>query len=109
VERVRIADAEFLAIPVAQREVFVSAFRELAAADNPKISGPGWIVDELRQNQRIAPEGLYSLHVGKMFRGAFFRDGETLVFLGFGYRIPEFYDKLERLRQVLRDRVSEQE
>lgn len=104
IESVRIADTEFLAIPHAVREVFIAAFRELAATDDPLTSGPGWSVAELRQNQRVALEGLYSLHVGRLYRGIFFRDRGSLVFLGFGYRIPEFYDKLSRLRTAVGDR-----
>ena len=106
ITRVRIADVEFLAIPNEVREVFIAAFRELAVADDPHISGPGWSVDELRQNQKTAPGGVFSLHVADLYRGAFFRDGDTLVFLGFGYRIPEFYDKLERLRKALEARKA---
>jgi hypothetical protein len=101
IESIEDADAEFLGLPPPVREIFISAFRELAAAETPLQKGPGWYTEELRQNQRIAPEGLFSLHVGDLWRGAYFRDGDTLVFIGFGYRIPEFYDKLARLRRTV--------
>jgi hypothetical protein len=97
------ADDEFLGLPPTVREIFISAFRELAVAEGPILKGPGWFTEELRQNQRIAPGGLFSLHVGDLWRGAFYRDAETRVFLGFGYRIPEFYDKLARLRRAVED------
>ena len=97
------ADEEFLGLPPAVREVFIAAFRELAASESPISGGPGWHVEELRQNQRIASEGLFSLHVGDLWRGAFFRDRRDLVFIGFGYRIPEFYDKLARLGKTVRE------
>lgn len=93
------ADEEFLSLPPAVREVFIAAFRELAAAETPLLRGSGWYTEELRQNQRIAPGGLFSLHVGKLWRGAFYRERGALVFIGFGYRVPEFYDKLARLRK----------
>jgi hypothetical protein len=96
------ADGEFLGLPPPVREVFITAFRELAASETPIIRGPGWFVEELRQNQRIAPEGLFSLHVGELWRGAFYRDRGDLVFIGFGYRIPEFYDKLARLNKSVK-------
>ena len=95
------ADVEFLALPASVRETFIAAFRELAAVNDPVCSGPGWFVEELRQNQRVAPEGLFSLHVGQLWRGAFYRRRDTLVFVGFGFRVPEFYDKLGRLRRAL--------
>jgi hypothetical protein len=98
------ADLEFLTIPRQVREAFIVAFRELMAAESPVLSGPGWFTEELRQNQRIAPEGLYSLHVGELWRGAYFREGEHLVFIAFGYRVPEFYDKLARLRGAIENR-----
>ena len=101
IESVEEADAEFLALPPPIREVFITAFRELAAAEVPVLKGPGWYTEELRQNQRLAPEGLYSLHVGELWIGAFYREGNNLVFIGFGYRIPEFYDKLARLRKTV--------
>jgi hypothetical protein len=101
VRRRKVADAEFFSMPYNVRETFVSAFRELAAADSPQVSGPNWYVDELKQNQRIAPEGQYSLHVSDLYRGVFFRRRQDLVFVAFGYRFPDFYTKLERLRQEL--------
>jgi hypothetical protein len=103
IESIFEADEEFLGLPPAVREVFIAAFRELAAAEAPVIRGTGWYVEELRQNQRIAPGGLFSLHVGALWRGAFFREADNLVFIGFGYRIPEFYDKLARLSKAMRN------
>lgn len=94
-------DAEFLGLPPAVRELFISAFRELAASDQPVVKGSGWYVEALRQNQRVAREGLFSLHAGNLWRGVFFRSESTLVFIGFGYRLPEFYDKLVRLRRTV--------
>jgi hypothetical protein len=103
IESIDETDAEFLGLPPPVREVFISAFRELAASEKPTLKGPGWYTEELRQNQRIAPGGLFSLHVGDLWRGAFYRDGDALVFIGFGYRVPEFYDKLARLRKAVAD------
>lgn len=100
------ADPEFLALPFEVRETFIAAFRELEAADSPICSGLNWNVDELRQNQNVAPEGLYSVHVG-LWRGAFYRRGPDLIFIGFGYRIPEFYVKLKRLRASLDSEETE--
>ncbi len=54
------ADEELLGLPPAVREVFIAAFRELAGAQSPIVRGPGWYVEELWQNQRIAPEGPFS-------------------------------------------------
>ena len=93
------ADKEFLSLPSDVREVFINAFRELAAAETPIVRGSGWYTQELRQKLRIAPGGLFSLHVGKLWRGAFYRDRDAFVFMGFEYRAPEFYDKLARLRR----------
>jgi hypothetical protein len=95
------ADPEFLALPPDVQEIFIAAFRELAATDDPLCSGSGWYVEELRQKQRIAPEGVFSVHVHELWRGAFYRKGSTLIFIGFGFRIPEFYDKLSRLRNAI--------
>jgi hypothetical protein len=106
IESIEEADGEFLGLPPSVREVFIAAFRELAAADEPIMKGTGWYTEELRQNQRIAPGGLFSLHVGSLWRGAFYREGSNLVFIGFGYRIPEFYDKLARLRKTVGDSSS---
>jgi len=103
VQSIGEADEEFLGLPPAVREVFIAAFRELAAAETPITRGPGWYVEELRQNQRVAADGLYSLHVGTLWRGALFRDRGDLVFIGFGYRIPEFYDKLARLSKTVKE------
>lgn len=95
------AETEFLALPEEVREVFIAAFRELAAAAGPLCQGTGWYTEELRQRHRIAREGLYSLHVGSLWRGAYYRAGSNLIFIGFGYRLPEFYAKLHRLRGAI--------
>jgi hypothetical protein len=100
------ADTEFLALPAGVRETFIASFRELMASAYPICSGSDWYVEELRQNQRLAPEGLFSLHVGSLWRGAFYRRGTALIFIGFGYRLPEFYDKLTRLRNALSQKAS---
>jgi hypothetical protein len=101
IESIDEADGEFLGLPPPVREVFIAAFRELAAAESPTLKGQGWYTEELRQRQRTAPGGAFSLHVGDLWRGAFYRDGESLVFIGSGYRVPEFYDKLARLRKTV--------
>jgi hypothetical protein len=101
IESIGEADIEFLGLPPAVRETFIAAFRELAASDSPVIFASGWHTEELRQNQRIAPEGLYSLHVGELWRGMFFRRRRSLVFIAFGFRLPDFYTKLKRLRRVV--------
>lgn len=97
------ADIEFLALSPEVREVFVAAFREMAVSDSPVAHGLGWYSEELRQRQRIAPEGLFSLHVRSLWRGVYFRRSDSLVFIAFGLRLPEFYDKLKRLRKALSD------
>ena len=100
-ESVEEADTEFLALPPDVREVFIAAFRELAASDTPLVRGLEWYTEELRQRQRIAAEGLFSLHVRNLWRGVYFRRGESLVFIAFGFRLPEFYDRLKRLRKMV--------
>ncbi len=100
------SDVEFLALPFEVRETFIAAFRELASTDTVECAGIGWFVEELRQNQRIAKDGLFSLHVG-LWRGVFYRRATDLVFIGFGYRVPEFYVKLKRLRGAVSRTASE--
>jgi hypothetical protein len=100
-ESIDEADIEFLALPPEVRGVFIAAFRELAASESPLTSAPGWYTEGLRQRQRVAPDGLFSLHVGELWQGVFYRRGRTLVFIGFGFRLPEFYDKLKRLRAAV--------
>ena len=100
-ESIEEADTEFLALPPDVREVFIAAFRELAAGETPLVRGTEWYTEELRQRQRIAAEGLFSLHVQNLWRGVYYRRGESLVFIAFGFRLPEFYDKLKRLRKVV--------
>jgi hypothetical protein len=104
-ESIEEADIEFLGLPPRVRETFIAAFRELAVSETPVTSASGWYTEELRQNQRIAPEGLYSLHVGELWRGVFFRRKRSLVFIAFGFRLPDFYTKLERLRRVVASSV----
>ena len=105
-ESIEEADTEFLALPPDVREVFIAAFRELAVRDSPLARGPEWYVEELRQRHRIAAEGLFSLHVRDLWRGVYFRRGESLVFIAFGFRLPEFYDKLKRLRKSVSNPAS---
>lgn len=105
-ESIEEADTEFLALPPEVREVFIAAFREITVSDTPFARGLGWYSEELRQRQRIAVEGLFSLHVRELWRGVYFRRGESLVFIAFGFRLPEFYDKLRRLRKAVSDSSS---
>ena len=102
-ESIEEADIEFLALPPRVREEFIAAFREIAVSDSPIPHGPGWYSEELRQRQRIAPEGLFTLHDRDQWRGVHFRRGDSLVFIAFGFRLPEFYDKLKRLRKAVSD------
>jgi hypothetical protein len=104
VRRKLICDPEFLALPPEVRETFVVVFRELAVSESPVLRGNHYFVEELRQRQRIAPEGIYSVHVSEprhnrwLWRGVFFRRGEDLVFFAFGPRLPEFYERMARAR-----------
>jgi hypothetical protein len=98
-ESIEAADTEFLALPPEVREVSIAAFREIAAGATPLARGPEWYSEELRQRQRIAPRGLFSLHVRNLWRGVYFRRGDSLVSIAFGFRLPEFYGKLNRLRK----------
>src|SRR5580692_7944011 len=97
VRRKHISDPEFLALPPLVREVFIAIFRELAASDEPIINGTTYYVEELRQNRRIATQGIFSVHVADRprgewkWRGVFLRRGGDLVFFGFGPRDPDFY------------------
>ncbi len=107
VRRKLLCDPEFLALPVEARETFITVFRELAVADTPLLRGPRFFIDELRQRQRIAPEGMYSVHVLEhlrnrwLWRGVFFRRGEDLVFFAFGPRVPDFYTRMARARDAI--------
>jgi hypothetical protein len=101
IESIEEADIEFLGLPPPVREIFISAFRELAVSETPVVAASGWYTEELRQNQRVATEGVFSLHVGQLWRGVFFRRRKSLVFIAFGFRLPDFYTKLERLRRVV--------
>ena len=107
-ESIEEADTEFLALPPEVREEFIAAFRGIAVSESPIVHGPGWYSEELRQRQRIAAEGLFSLHVHDLWRGVYFRRGDSLVFVGFGFRLPEFYDKLSRLRKAVLDSTRSQ-
>ena len=100
------ADAEFLALPPEVREVFIAAFRELAASESPVTSSAGGYTEELRQRKRMAPEGVFSLHLRGLWRGAFHRSGNSLILIGVGFRLPEFYDKLQRVRTALADQET---
>jgi hypothetical protein len=105
--RKAVCDPEFLALPPRVREAIVAIFRELAASQTPVIRGTTYFVEELRQNRRIASEGIYSVHVADRlrgewkWRGAFLRRGTDLVFFGFGPRDPDFYVRLSRLREAV--------
>lgn len=107
VRRKLVCDPEFLGLPPRVREAFVTAFRELAVSNVPIVRGSDWYIEELRQRQKIAPDGMFSVHVsvdaGKSWpwRGVFFRRGTDLVFFGFGPRTPEFYVRMARARQAL--------
>lgn len=113
-KRKRVCDAEFLSLPPRVRESFIVAFRELALSRTPLIRGEGWFVEELRQRQRIAREGLFSLHVVDprdrrwRWRGLFFRRGDALVFFGFGPSDQEFYSRMGRVRVSLRRQTDEE-
>lgn len=107
VRRKLLCDPEFLGLPPPVREIFIAAFRELAVASGPMAESSAWYVAELRQRQRIAPQGIFSVHVsddgGKTWpwRGVFFRRDGDLVFFGFGPRVPEFYTRMARARTAL--------
>lgn len=107
VRRKLVCDSEFLALPPSVREAFVGIFRELAVSETPVIRGRRFFVDELRQRQRIFPEGMFSVHVedpsrgNPTWRGVFFRRGGDLVFFGFGPRVPDFYVRMDRAREAL--------
>ena len=61
VRRKLLSDSEFLALSVPVRETFISAFHSLAFAEDPMQRGRDWYVEETRQNQKVASEGLSSL------------------------------------------------
>ncbi len=102
-ERIPEADDEFLALPPAVRETMISAFRELERSTIPLLSGNDWHVEELEQRKRSIPGGLFSLHVGPIYRGIFGRRSSTLKFIAFGAHIPDddVYRKLDRVRTSL--------
>lgn len=107
IRRKLVCDPEFLALPPPVREAFIAIFRELAVSETPLIKGTRYFVEELRQNRRIAPEGIFSVHVADRprgewkWRGAFLRRGSDLVFFGFGPRDPDFYVRMSRLRETV--------
>lgn len=113
VRRKLVCDPEFLGHPPHVRETYISVFRELAVADSPTLKGSGWYIEELQQKQKLAPEGIFSVHVsddrGKTWpwRGAFFRRGGDIVFFGFGPRNPDFYVRMARVREAL-GRIDDQ-
>ena len=81
--------------------------RELGVSESPVVEGPAYYVEELRQRKRIAPDGIFSVHVADRargewkWRGVFFRRGLDLVFFGFGPREPDFYVRMARTRAAL--------
>jgi len=95
------ANGEFSGLPPPIREISTAASPELEAADTPILRGPGGFTEASHPNQRVAPGGLFCIHVGDRWRGAFYREGNHLNFIGFGDRIPAFYDKLARLHQTV--------
>lgn len=107
IRRKLIADPEFLALPPEAREAFVSVFRELAVSETALLRGPRFFIEELRQRQRIAREGIYSVHVLEpgsrrwLWRGVSFRRGTDLVFFAFGPRRPDFYKRMARAREAV--------
>ena len=107
IRRKLICDAEFLALPPHVRETFITVFRELAVSDTPIQKGPGYYIEELRQRQKIASEGIFSVHVSErtdkdwMWRGVFFRRSDDIVFFGFGPRVPDFYVRMSRARDAV--------
>lgn len=113
IRRKLVCDPEFLALPHHVRETFIVVFRELAVSDTTILNGPRYYIEELRQRQRIAPEGIYSVHASDhaskdwMWRGVFFRRGVDLVFFGFGPRVPDFYARMARAREAV-DRADDE-
>ena len=107
VRRKLLCDPEFLALPPEAREVFVAVFRELAVSDSPILRGHRYFIEELRQRQRMAPQGIYSVHVSEpmhhqwLWRGVFLRRGSDLVFFAFGPRRPDFYERMARARGAM--------
>lgn len=107
VRRKLVCDPEFLALPPEARETFVAVFRELAVSGTLELRGIRYFVEELRQKQRIAPEGIFSVHVAEsvhgrwLWRGVFFRRGTDLVFFAFGPRVPDFYERMSRARDAM--------
>ena len=78
-----------------------------------RFRSSAWYVEEVRQRQRVAPDGVFSVHVSDddgrtwRWRGVFFRRGQDLVFFGFGPRTPEFYRRLARTRRAW-DRINDE-
>ena len=109
IERSLVADSEFLSLPRAVRETFIEAFHKLEGATYPLISGRNWSIEELRQRRVAFPQGLYSLHVGPIYRGLFIRTGGTLRFIAFGAHLPsdDVYRKLTRARNELTRRSED--
>ncbi len=107
IRRKLICDPEFLALPPHVRETFITVFRELAVSDTPIQKGPGYYIEELRQRQKIASEGIFSVHISEhadkdwMWRGVFFRRSDDIVFFGFGPRVPDFYVRMSRARDAV--------
>ena len=107
VRRKLVCDPEFLALPPEARETFITVFRELAASDTLDLRGIRYFVEELRQKRRIAPGGIFSVHVAEpihgrwLWRGVFFRRDTDVVFFAFGPRVPDFYERMSRARVAL--------
>ncbi len=97
VETTESADVDFVTeLPLTVQATFDAAFSLLRRSETPLVSGVGWHVEELRQKQRVYPEGMFSLHVGPVFRGLFVRQGAVLKFFAFGaHREPrDVYAKI---------------
>ena len=107
IRRKLVCDPEFLGLPPHVRETFITVFREWAVAEAAILKGSGWYIEELQQKPKVAPEGLFSVHVSDdggrtwPWRGVCFRRGGDIVFFGFGPRTPEFYVKMARVREAL--------
>ena len=113
IRRKLVCDFEFLALPPHLRETFITVFRELAVSDTPILKGHRYYIEKLRQRLRIAPEGIYSVHVSEhtdkdwMWRGVFFRRNGDLVFFGLGPRVPDFYVRMSRARDAV-NRINDE-
>ena len=99
VETTESADVDFVTeLPQTVPATFDAAFSLPRRSEMPLVSGVGWHVEELRQKQRVYPEGMFSLHVGPVFRGLFVRPCAVLQFFAVGaHREPrDVYAKIEQ-------------